>query len=117
MTRLANTEQDAEEGSDEPVGVEAVADDIEAAARELGADLVVTRSVGPRSPTVRAGHGSLQIEVRDTGEGFDLEGVPGDRLGIRASIIARVAAIGGSAAIDTGGSGTRVRLAWSEGAA
>lgn len=149
LTRLANTEQDAEEGSDEPVGIGAVADGIETAAHELGADLVVARSLGPRPPTipgrvaraltlaatqgvanalqhaggdglavtVRAGHGSLQIEVRDTGEGFDLEGVPGDRLGIRASIIARVAAIGGHADIETGGSGTTVRLAWSEGAA
>jgi len=149
LTRLANTEQEAEEGSDEPVSVDVVADDIELAARELGVDLVISRSIGPRPPVipgrvaralalaatqgvanalqhaggdglavaVEAADSSLRIEVRDTGEGFDLEGVPGDRLGIRASIIARVAAIGGTAQIETGVHGTTVRLAWEEGAA
>jgi signal transduction histidine kinase len=66
------------------------------------------------SVRIEAGDSAVRIEVRDTGEGFDLEGVPGDRLGIRASIIARVAAIGGSANIATGGDGTTVRLAWRE---
>jgi len=59
----------------------------------------------------------VRIEIRDGGQGFDLEGVPGDRLGIRASIIARVAAIGGDADIQTGDSGTTVRLVWREGTA
>ncbi len=147
LTRLANTEQDAEEGSDEPVSAGAVADQIELAARELGAELVVTRSFESGPPaipgriaralalaatqgvanalehaggdglavTVEAGDHSLRIEVKDSGQGFDLEGVPGDRLGIRASIIARVAAIGGEADIDSGDLGTTVRLAWREG--
>ena len=60
---------------------------------------------------------TMRIEVRDTGEGFDLDAVPGDRLGIRASIIARVAAVGGITEIDTGERGTIVRLMWREGAA
>jgi signal transduction histidine kinase len=149
LTRLANTEQNAGEGSDEPVGVDVVADDIELAAHELGADLVVTRSIGSRVPTlpgrvaraltlaatqgvanalqhaggealavtVAAAGPMVRIEVRDAGQGFDLEGVPGDRLGIKASIIARVAAIGGDADIETGDSGTTVRLVWREGTA
>lgn len=147
LTRLANTEQDAGEGSDEPVGVHVVADDIELAAHELGADLEVTRSFAPRTVpgrvaraltlaatqgvanalqhaggdglavTVSTDGGAVQIEVRDTGQGFDLEGVPGDRLGIRASIVARVAAIGGRADIETGDAGTTVRLEWREGEA
>ena len=59
----------------------------------------------------------IRIEVRDAGGGFDLGAVPADRLGIRASIIARVAAVGGSADIDSGDWGTLVRLTWQEGAA
>lgn len=149
LTRLANTEQDAGEGSDDPVKVEAIADDMEVAAHELGADLIVERTVWPDAPIVpgrvaraitlastqavanalqhaggeglyvalQAKDAALTIEVRDRGEGFELEEVPGDRLGIRASIFARMAAIGGTADIDTGHQGTSVRLEWREGAA
>lgn len=56
----------------------------------------------------------IDIEVRDSGEGFVLEDVPDDRLGIRASIFARVAAVGGLATIDSGHRGTSVRLTWRE---
>jgi signal transduction histidine kinase len=148
LTRLANTEQDAEEGSDDPIDGGAVADEIETAARELGVDLVAKRSIGAGAPTIpgrvgramtlaatqavanalqhAGGEGlavsvdssaaTLRIDVSDTGEGFDLEDVPGDRLGIRASILARVAAIGGTADVDSGEHGTTVRLVWHEGA-
>lgn len=54
----------------------------------------------------------LRIEVRDTGEGFDLAGVPDDRLGIRGSIIARVAAVGGTADLRSSKAGTTVVLEW-----
>ncbi|HWL76302.1 sensor histidine kinase [Microbacterium sp.] len=54
----------------------------------------------------------LRIDVRDTGKGFDMERVPDDRLGIRGSIIARVGAVGGTASISSGPSGTSVRLEW-----
>ena len=54
----------------------------------------------------------VRIEVRDAGQGFDLEGVPDDRLGIRASIIARVAAIGGDRRHRDRRHGTTVRLVW-----
>ncbi len=149
LTRLANTEQAAHEGPDEPRDVNAVADDIAAGAREVGDDLDVARTVGPDSPavpgrvaraltlaatqaianalqhaggvglgvSVSGGDGRISIEVRDLGEGFDLAGVPDDRLGIRASIFARVAAVGGTAQIDSGHHGTTVRLEWREGAA
>lgn len=149
LTRLANTDQDAGEGSDEPVDSEGVADEIQNAIRELDVDLVVERSVGEDAPIIpgriaraltlatmqavanalqhAGGEGlgvsveskdeELHIAVRDTGDGFDLEDVPGDRLGIRASIFARVAAIGGTADIDTGERGTTVRLSWSPGSA
>ncbi|MEV8273864.1 ATP-binding protein [Microbacterium sp. NPDC077184] len=149
LTRLANTEQDAHEGSDEPRDAETIADDIEAAAMELGETLSVHRRVSASARPVpgrvaralalaaaqavanalqhAGGEGlvaelaaeddGIRIEVRDAGEGFDFAAVPADRLGIRASIIARVAAVGGSADIDSGDWGTLVRLTWREGAA
>ena len=148
LTRLANTEQEAEEGSDEPVDVDAIAGGIESGARDLGAELLVDRSIGQHPPLVpgrvaralvlatmqgianalqhadgeglavrlEAGDADVRIQVRDTGRGFDVDEVPDDRLGIRASIIARVAAIGGSARIDSGAEGTTVRLEWRESA-
>lgn len=149
LTRLANTEQDAHEGPDEPRDAGTIADDIQAGAPEVGVKVSVAREVGPESPAVpgrvaraltlaatqaianalqhaggqglavavTSGGGRIDIEVRDTGEGFDLDGVPDDRLGIRASIFARVAAVGGTAHIDTGHHGTVVHLGWREGAA
>lgn len=54
----------------------------------------------------------LHLEVRDLGDGFDLDTVPDDRLGIRGSIIARVAAVGGTVHITSDASGTLVRLTW-----
>jgi signal transduction histidine kinase len=148
LTRLANTEQDSGEGSDEPRDAASLADDIERAARELGVDVHVQRAIGPSTPSMpgriaralvlaaaqaianaaqHAGGSGLavsidgsadpahvQITVRDTGAGFDLDRVPHDRLGIRASIFARVAAVGGTSSIDSDPDGTTVRLEWRE---
>lgn len=51
------------------------------------------------------------IFVRDRGAGFDLESVPGDRMGVRGSIIGRMERHGGSARIRTApGEGTEVQL-------
>ena len=59
----------------------------------------------------------VRITVRDTGAGFDLDRVPHDRLGIRASIFARVAAVGGTSSIESDPDGTTVRLEWRGGSA
>jgi hypothetical protein len=62
------------------------------------------------SGTVGAG---IEVQVGDTGVGFDLTSVPTERLGVRVSIIERVAGAGGSARIDsTRGSGTIVTVRW-----
>ncbi len=58
----------------------------------------------------------VAVRVRDTGPGFDPAAVPADRLGISASIVARVAAVGGRARIDSDAGGTQVTLEWAEGA-
>jgi signal transduction histidine kinase len=58
-------------------------------------------------------HGSgVRVEVSDTGPGVDVAAIPADRLGIRASIFARMAAVGGEAAIESGARGTVVALTW-----
>lgn len=148
LTRLANTEMEAAEGSDEPREAGSIPDAIEAGARELGVEIQVERTIDRSTPlvpgrVVRAltlaslqaianavqhadGRGlavvlradvrptRVRIEVRDTGSGFNLEGMPDDRLGIRASIVARVAAVGGTTRIASGERGTLVRLEWRE---
>ena len=52
LTRLANAEKDALEGSDEPVDATRLADDIEVAGRDLGVELTVQRRVQPETPRV-----------------------------------------------------------------
>jgi signal transduction histidine kinase len=54
---------------------------------------------------------ALVLVVADEGQGFDLARVPKDRLGLRASVQERLAAVGGSATIWTQpGQGTSVML-------
>lgn len=54
------------------------------------------------------------IEIVDDGVGFDPENVPTDRLGVRVSIVERMAAVGGSTVVDAApGRGARVVLSWS----
>ncbi len=149
LTRLANAEKDALEGSDAPVDAVGLADDIESAARELGVDLEVRRRIQEGTPRVPgriaralslaamqavanavqhaearglsvevsgyADPGSIAVRVRDAGDGFDLDAIPADRLGIRGSIIARVTAVGGRSDIESGPTGTTVTLEWESG--
>jgi len=60
--------------------------------------------------------GGCVIEVSDNGIGFDVSVVPSERLGVRVSVIERMANAGGAAVIDsTPGVGTTVSLAWPAG--
>ncbi|PRY00074.1 ATP-binding protein [Allonocardiopsis opalescens] len=53
----------------------------------------------------------FMVFVRDRGRGFDLDAVPGDRMGVRQSIIGRMERHGGTARIRTEpGEGTEVQL-------
>jgi signal transduction histidine kinase len=53
----------------------------------------------------------LEIFVRDRGKGFDLDGVPADRMGVRGSIIGRMERHGGVARVRSApGEGTEIRL-------
>ncbi len=54
---------------------------------------------------------SVEVFVRDRGKGFDVDAVAQDRLGVKGSIIDRMARHGGTATIRSAGSdGTEVRL-------
>jgi signal transduction histidine kinase/phage shock protein PspC (stress-responsive transcriptional regulator) len=63
----------------------------------------------------------VAVYVRDRGPGFDLEAAPPDRLGIRQSIIGRMARHGGSATVRSNpagdGEGTEIQLEIPRGAA
>ncbi len=55
--------------------------------------------------------GHVFASIRDDGRGFDVGQIPADSHGVRESIIARMAAVGGQAEIASGdGGGTEVRL-------
>ncbi len=57
--------------------------------------------------------GGVLIEVGDDGRGFDAAAVPPERLGVRVSILERVAGAGGRARIDSApGRGTVVSIQW-----
>ncbi|MBX3090991.1 MAG: hypothetical protein KF801_00600 [Cryobacterium sp.] len=59
------------------------------------------------------GADGLDIEIGDTGAGFDPDDVPVGRLGLRVSIVERVASAGGRADIASGpGEGTVVSIRW-----
>lgn len=58
------------------------------------------------------GADGIVVTVTDSGDGFDPETVPADRLGIRASIVARVAAVAGHADIVSDAGGTVVTITW-----
>ncbi len=54
----------------------------------------------------------LTLTILDAGPGFDPDAIGEDRLGIRASIVARMAAVAGTSEIRTDADGTAVVLGW-----
>lgn len=57
--------------------------------------------------------GGIEVVVGDAGAGFELGAVPGERLGVRISIIERVSTVGGRADIATApDEGTVVTIRW-----
>jgi signal transduction histidine kinase len=70
-----------------------------------------------RSVKMTAWQGGIQIIVSDDGQGFDLQQVPRERLGVRGSIIERMSNVGGKADIRSApGQGTTVTIRWPAGA-
>jgi len=70
-----------------------------------------------RSVEVRGLEGNgIEVLVTDTGRGFDIDRVPQERLGVRVSIVERVANAGGRTAIASApGVGTEVCIRWPHG--
>jgi signal transduction histidine kinase/phage shock protein PspC (stress-responsive transcriptional regulator) len=70
----------------------------------------VRHGAPPVSVYVEAGREGVEAFVRDHGPGFDLEEVPGDRLGVRQSIVGRMTRHGGQARVRRLDQGTEVQL-------
>ena len=83
-------------------------DPLVAAARE--AILNALKHAGPASVYIESTDDEDAVFVRDRGEGFDLEGIDQDRLGVRESIIGRMNRAGGSVRIRSSERGTEVQL-------
>lgn len=64
----------------------------------------------PVSVYVEIGPAGVEAFVRDRGDGFDLDAVPADRLGVRHSVLERMARHGGTARIRQRDDGTEVEL-------
>lgn len=74
----------------------------------------VTHANGRGLHLIVEGYGDdgLSVTVMDAGAGFDMDAIGEDRLGIRASILARMAGVAGTARIDSDEEGTTVVLGW-----
>lgn len=71
------------------------------AARHAGGDVTVYAEATPDA---------VEVFVRDRGPGFDPDAVPDGRLGIRESIVGRMARAGGTGVVASGSDGTEVQL-------
>jgi len=64
----------------------------------------------PVTAYAEIGPAGVDAFVRDRGEGFDLDDIPPDRLGVRASILGRMERHGGTASVRRREDGTEVEL-------
>jgi signal transduction histidine kinase len=82
-----------------------------AAAREAMTNAAKFGDGSPVDVYAEASDGRLQVFVRDRGPGFDPGSLPGDRRGVRESIVGRMKRHGGRAQITSSeSSGTEVEL-------
>jgi signal transduction histidine kinase len=82
-----------------------------AAAREALRNAARHAAGSPIYVFAQASPDGAEVFVRDEGPGFELAAVPTERRGVRDSIVGRMAAVGGSAVIDSRpGEGTEVAL-------
>jgi signal transduction histidine kinase len=82
-----------------------------AAAREALRNAARHAPGAPVFVFAQAGPDGAEIFIRDEGPGFDLATVPTERRGVRDSIVGRMAAAGGTAAVESRpGEGTEIAL-------
>ncbi|MET0296820.1 MAG: PspC domain-containing protein [Microbacterium sp.] len=93
------------------LSTERASGDVAAAAREAMLN-AARHAGGDVSVYIEGSASAVDVFVRDRGPGFDLGAVPGDRLGVRESIVGRMRRAGGSATVKpgAGGVGTEVQL-------
>nr|WP_182114275.1 ATP-binding protein [Actinotalea sp. JY-7876] len=91
-----------------------VPDDATDALLQATREALVNAVVHGRPPVslyLEVGGGTVEVFVRDHGDGFELAEVPADRFGVRESIIGRVHRRGGTATVQSRpGRGTEVHL-------
>lgn len=81
------------------------------AAREALVNAAKYAGPGPISLFVEVEPQQVTIFVRDRGDGFDVDAIPDDRLGVRESIIGRMSRNGGTGRVrSAAGQGTEVEL-------
>ena len=85
-----------------------------AAAREAIVNAAKFGGGSPVSVFAEAADGRVELYVRDRGPGFDPAAVPGDRRGVRESIVGRMERHGGRAEIHSSPEGTEVQLVLEE---
>lgn len=73
---------------------------------------VLKHTAGVPEVRIERLHDGVQITVTDDGPGFDVERHRGTSLGLEASVLERMAAVGGQADLDSGAGGTTVKLRW-----
>jgi len=91
------------------LSTERASGELAAAARE--AMLNAARHAGGEvSVYIEGGATGVDVFIRDRGDGFAMDAVPADRLGIRQSIIGRMRRAGGTATVRSTDAGTEVHL-------
>lgn len=83
-----------------------------AARQAIGNALAHAAGHGLHVVVESSGADRLTVLVLDAGPGFDQDAIGEDRLGIRASIVARMAAVAGTSEIRSDATGTTVELRW-----
>jgi phage shock protein PspC (stress-responsive transcriptional regulator) len=93
------------------LSTERASGDVAAAAREAMLN-AARHAGGDVSVYIEGAASGVDVFVRDRGPGFSLATVPGDRLGVRESIVGRLRRAGGTATVKpgAGGVGTEVHL-------
>jgi signal transduction histidine kinase len=91
--------------------LDAATDAVVAATREAMTNAAKFGGGSPVDVYAESSDGRVQVFIRDRGPGFDPASVPGDRRGVRESIVGRMRRHGGRARITSGpDSGTEVEL-------
>lgn len=96
------------------LSTERASGELAAAAREAMLN-AARHAAGEISVYIEGSATDVDVFIRDRGAGFRLDDVPGDRLGVRESIIGRMRRAGGSGTVRSDESGTEVHLRISTG--